>query len=297
MGIDALIDRYLNYLIIEKGLADQTIESYSLDLAAYMQFLEEKGIDKISDTETKTIHGYLIQQRDLGLKSRSRARHLVTLRGFYHFLTGENIISKNPMLNIELPKKSLKLPDVLSKDEVARLIDIPDISKFRGIRDAAMLEILYSAGLRVSELINLKLNDVNIEAGYVRVMGKGSKERVVPIGKYAIDKIDFYLKDARLSLLKNYISEYLFVARAGRAMTRQAFWKLIKHYALKAGITKSISPHGLRHSFATHLLEGGADLRAVQVMLGHADISTTQIYTHVAKEKLKEIHENFHPRG
>ena len=296
-ALDTLVDRYLNYLLIEKGLSEKTLESYSSDMAMYLSFLENNGVKDISATDTPVILKHLISMRDTGLGARSRARHLVTIRGFYRFLVQEKILKHDPTRLIDLPKSGLKLPDVLSIEEVRLLLSIPDINTPIGSRDTAMIELLYAAGLRVTELVNLKLQDVNMEAGFVRVLGKGSKERVVPIGLFAKEKIDGYLKTARPLMLKNVASRYLFVARAGKPMTRQGFWKLIKRYALKAGFAKKITPHTLRHSFASHLLEGGADLRAVQVMLGHVDISTTQIYTHVAREHLKNIHEKFHPRG
>jgi len=295
--LDTLADQYLNYLLIEKGLSDKTLESYGSDMAMYLSFLEENKINNISDADTPVILKHLISMRNAGLGARSRARHLVTIRGFYRFMVQEKILKHDPTRLIDLPKSGLKLPDVLSVEDVKLLLSIPDTNIPAGSRDAAMIELLYAAGLRVSELINLKLQDVNLEACFVRVFGKGSKERVVPIGLFAKEKIDTYLKTARPLILKNIASRYLFVARAGKPMTRQGFWKLIKRYALKAGFNKRITPHSLRHSFASHLLEGGADLRAVQIMLGHVDISTTQIYTHVAREHLKKIHEKFHPRG
>jgi integrase/recombinase XerD len=209
----------------------------------------------------------------------------------------EKILQHDPARLVDLPKSGLKLPDVLSVEDVKRLLNSPDTNNPRGARDAAMLEILYAAGLRVSELVNLKVQDVNLDACFVRVLGKGSKERVVPFGLHAKNKITQFIKTARPRLLKNRVSGYLFVARAGKPMTRQGFWKRLKQYSQLAGIYKKITPHTLRHSFASHLLEGGADLRAVQVMLGHVDISTTQIYTHVAREHLKNMHKKYHPRG
>jgi len=295
-SLDVLVDQYLNYLLIEKGLSKKTIESYSSDLTRYLKFLKTIKIRTISKADTPAILKHLISLRNSGLGARSRARHLVTIRGFYKFLIEEKVIDNDPTRVIDLPKSGLRLPDVLSIEEVNRLLNTPDINKPKGARDAAMIELLYAAGLRVSELINLKLQDVNLEACFVRVFGKGSKERVVPIGLYAKEKIDYYIKTFRPKLLKNVASPYLFAARAGKPMTRQGFWKLIKKYGQKAGIVRKIKPHSLRHSFASHLLEGGADLRSVQIMLGHVDISTTQIYTHVAREHLKKIHEKFHPR-
>jgi integrase/recombinase XerD len=295
--LDILADQYLNYILVEKGLAKKTIESYSRDIVRFLLYLKDHGIDAIADIDTRVILQYLIHLRDSGLATRSRARHLVTLRGFFKFLVQEKIIHQSPARLVELPKQAQKLPDVLSQTEVERLLRSPDRTAPAGVRDAAMIELLYAAGLRVSELIVLKVQDVNLEACFTRVFGKGAKERVVPFGRYARDSLDLYIQSARPQLLKTFTSPFLFVARAGNPMSRQGFWKLLKRYVLKAGIQKNITPHTLRHSFASHLLEGGADLRTVQVMLGHVDISTTQIYTHVARKHLKEIHEKFHPRG
>ena len=293
---DILLDRYVNYLLVEKGLSDRTVESYSSDLTRYLDFLHQSEIDALSENDTALILKYLILTRNSGLKARSRARHLVSIRGFYRFLVHEKLLAKDPTSLIDLPKSGLKLPDVMTVAEVRRLLETPRIDKPNGIRDAAMLELLYASGLRVSELIHVKMADMNLEAGFVRVFGKGSKERVVPIGGHAIRKLDRYVSTARKTLLKNALSSFVFVARAGKPMTRQGFWKLLRNYALKAGLEKNITPHTLRHSFASHLLEGGADLRAVQIMLGHTDIATTQIYTHVAREHLKGIHRKYHPR-
>ncbi len=296
-SIDQLIDQYLNYLLIEKGLSEKTLASYSRDLVSYHEFLRLNRVGQISEADTALILRHLIALRNAGLSARSRARHLVSVRGFYRFLLQEKIIQHDPARTVDLPKASLKLPDVLSVEEVSRLLDAPDIDKPIGARDGAMLELLYAAGLRVSELVNLKLQDVNLEAGFVRVLGKGSKERVVPIGRKARDKIESYIKNHRSRFLKNRSSAYLFCARAAKPITRQGFWKRLRKYAVQADLHKKVTPHSLRHSFASHLLEGGADLRAVQIMLGHVDIATTQIYTHVARRQLKVIHERLHPRG
>lgn len=296
-SIHILVDQFLNYILIEKGLSDKTIESYSSDLTRFLEFLEKNSIRNLSETDTPIILRYLIALRNAGLSARSRARHLVTLRGFYRFLTHEGMIEHDPVRIIDFPKAGLKLPDVLSIQEIKDLLSLADASKPQGARDGAMIELLYAAGLRVSELIGIKLQDVSLEAGFVRVFGKGSKERVVPIGLYAKERIDHYIVNARSQLLKKKINHFLFITRLGKPMTRQGFWKLFKRYVLKAGINKNITPHTLRHSFASHLLEGGADLRSVQLMLGHIDISTTQIYTHVAREHLKKMHDKFHPRG
>ena len=297
LDLSKLIDQFLNYLLVEKGLSRATLESYSADLLRYADFMQQTGQDTVSAEDTALILKHLINLRNEGLGARSRARHLVSLRGFYRFLAHEKVLPLDPSKLVDLPKTTLKLPDVLSQAEVQRLLNAPDGLKPSGLRDAAMLEVLYAAGLRVSELISLKVQDVQLEAGFVRVMGKGSKERIVPIGQYAREKVLFYLEHARARMVKERSSPYLFVARAGRPLTRQGFWKLLHRYARAAGLYKKVTPHSLRHSFASHLLEGGADLRAVQVMLGHADISTTQIYTHVASDRLKELHRRFHPRG
>ena len=296
-SLDIFVDQYINYLVFEKGLSEKTIESYSSDLSKYLEFLKQKGVKDITQTDTPLILKHLIALRESGLGSKSCARHLITLRGFCKFLAQEKILEFDPAKLIDLPKSGLRLPDVLSVSEVNLLLNIPDINKPLGKRNSAMLELLYAAGLRVSELVNLKFLNVNLEACFVRILGKGSKERIVPFGLYAKNKIDDYINHSRPLLLKNRISQYLFVARAGKPMTRQGFWKLLKQYVKQAGIKKKVTPHSLRHSFASHLLEGGADLRTVQVMLGHVDISSTQIYTHVARDHLRQIHEKYHPRG
>jgi integrase/recombinase XerD len=296
-SLDIFVDQYINYLVFEKGLSEKTIESYSSDLSKYLEFLKQKGIKDITQADTPLILKHLIGLRKSGLGSKSCARHLITLRGFYKFLAQEKILDFDPAKLIDLPKSGLKLPDVLSVSEINLLLNIPDSNKPLGKRNSAMIELLYAAGLRVSELVNLKFLDVNLEACFVRVLGKGSKERIVPFGLYARNKLDDYINNSRPLLLKNHISQYLFVARAGKPMTRQGFWKLLKQYVKQAGIKKKVTPHSFRHSFASHLLEGGADLRTVQVMLGHVDISSTQIYTHVARDHLRQIHEKYHPRG
>ena len=294
-SLDILVDQYINYLVFEKGLSEKTIESYTSDLSKYLAFLKEKRIKDITQADTPLILKHLIALRESGLGSKSCARHLITLRGFYKFLAQEKILEFDPAKLIDLPKSGLKLPDVLSVSEVSLLLNIPDSNTLLGKRNSAMLELLYAAGLRVSELVNLKFLDVNLEACFVRVMGKGSKERIVPFGLYAKNKIDDYINNSRPLLLKNHISKHLFVARAGKPMTRQGFWKLLKQYALKAGI-RTLSPHTLRHSFATHLLSRGANLRVLQMLLGHADLATTQIYTHLDAARLKLVHQKSHPR-
>ena len=296
-SLDQLTDQFINYLVVEKGLSRNTVAAYSKDLILYLECLRANGISDIADADMALVLKHLIDLRDSGLGPRSRARHLVTLRGFYRFLVQEKILETNPAQMVDLPKAGQKLPHVLKVEEVVRLLEAPDASKPLGLRDAAMLELLYGAGLRVSELIKVGIANINLEACFVRVLGKGSKERVVPIGQVARKKVDAYLASGRPVLLKGRPSPYLFVTRSAMPMTRQGFWKLLKQYALTAGLSYKIAPHTLRHSFATHLLKRGADLRSVQVMLGHVDISTTQIYTHVAQERLKAVHTQYHPRG
>lgn len=291
------LDRYRNFLLVEKGLSRKTIAAYSADLTRFGRFLEKNHTATVGGIDTGSILTYLIQLRAQGLNARSRARHLVALRGFFKFLTHEKIIAKNPAQPIDLPKTGMKLPDVLSVDDIEALLNAPDRSIPEGLRDAAMLELLYGAGLRVSELIRVETGGINLDAGFVRVLGKGSKERVVPVGRMALATIRDYLQHSRPLLLKSRTSIHLFVTRRGSAMTRQGFWHLIRRYGRIVNLKKKITPHSLRHSFATHLLEGGADLRAVQMMLGHADIATTQIYTHVAHRHLMEAHKKYHPRG
>jgi integrase/recombinase XerD len=292
-----LLDRYLDYLVVEKGLSRRTLEAYSRDLSRFAEFLNDQEADRPSEQDTAILLAYLIHLRKSGLSGRSRARHLVSIRGFYRFLCREGLLASDPSLRIDLPKSTHKLPEVLSVREVEQLLGAPSEDTPAGLRDAAMIEMMYAAGLRVSELVGMKRHDVNLEAGFVRVLGKGSKERIVPIGRYARERIATYVEKARPALLKNRSSAFLFVGRGANAMSRQGFWKLLRKYCLKAGLKRPVSPHALRHSFASHLLEGGADLRAVQAMLGHADISTTQIYTHVARDRLQRVHRKYHPRG
>lgn len=294
---DHHLDNYLNFLLVEKGLAPKTLEAYSNDLMRFLTFIRDKGTRELAGADSAQVLRYLIHLRKEGLGARSRARHLISLRGLYRHLVHEKIIDQNPAAIVDLPKVGLKLPDVLSVAEVQALLAAPSPGKPTGLRDGAMLELLYAAGLRVSELIKVNCLDVNLEAGYIRVLGKGNKERLVPMGAHARDKLNLYLEKGRPRQLKGMASATLFVARQGKPMTRQGFWKLMRRHAATAGIQKPVTPHSLRHSFATHLLEGGADLRVVQELLGHADISTTQIYTHVARQQIKDTHDKFHPRG
>lgn len=289
-----LIKGFLNYLTVEKGLARNTVQSYERDLRKYVLFLGKRGPDGLSQADVLSFLGHLSDQ---GMSTPSLARHLAAVRGFHKYLMRDGLSEKDPAENIETPRGWKRLPKTLSAGEVELLLDQPDASTPRGLRDRAMLELLYATGLRVSELVGLRLPDINLERGYLTVLGKGSKERAVPLGDAAAAAIREYLSRARPALLKGRDSEALFISAKRRQITRQMFWERIKFFAGKAGITKSVSPHTLRHSFATHLLDHGADLRAVQAMLGHSDISTTQIYTHVSRERLKQIHEKYHPRG
>lgn len=291
------LDRFLHYLIVEKGLSKNTIEAYSHGLNRFLNYLRGKGTEEVREISKFDIREFLLFLKRKGLSSKTLARNLVSIRVFLRFLTEESILSANPAEEIESPKTAKTLPEILSLEEVETLLEQPDPQIPQGMRDRAMLEMLYATGMRVSELTRLQVNHVHLEAGYVLVYGKGSKERIVPIGNEAIKWAQRYMGETRERLLKKRESPFLFVNRSGKPMSRQYFWKSIKAYGRRAGIRKRITPHLLRHSFASHLLERGADLRSVQLMLGHADISTTQIYTHVTGERLKKIHQRYHPRG
>ncbi|MCG8637371.1 MAG: site-specific tyrosine recombinase XerD [Desulfobacterales bacterium] len=295
--MNELIDAYLDYLVIEKGLAANSIDAYSADLAEFSSFMEKKEIRNVAMVDSTVVLAWLIHLTRKGLSPKSRARHLITARGFYRYLSGEKQIKSNPFKDVDLPKTGQSLPKIISVPEVEALINAGNPEQPKSLRNIAMIEIMYGAGLRVSELIQLKIQDINLDAGLVRVTGKGSKERIVPFGSKAQKILRQWMDTIRPQLLKHVRSDYLFVARAGNPMTRQAFWKIIKKYAALAGLSRQVTPHTLRHSFATHLLEGGADLRSVQTMLGHSDISTTQIYTHISKEYLIRMHQAFHPRN
>jgi integrase/recombinase XerD len=290
------IDSYMNFVAVEKGLSRNTLDSYGGDLVRYASFLGGLGCT-IEETSKLEVMSYLLWLRKRGLSTKTVARCISVLRGFYRWLADEGMLPGNPLEDMESPRTTRSLPEVLSLDEVDSLLNQPDPSNPVGMRDKAMLELLYATGLRVSELTNLDLNSINMEAGFVVVFGKGAKQRIVPMGQTALQWMRRYLEESRGRLLGNNRSPLAFVSQWGRGMTRQGFWKIIKKYALKAGIRKNISPHTLRHSFASHLLEGGADLRSVQSLLGHVDISTTQIYTHVTRERLKRIHARYHPRS
>ncbi len=295
-SLSPYIDAFLGMATVEKGLAKNTIEAYSRDLRRLSEHLVSKGLTSWPAVEGLHLRSYLSALRSQGLSARSIARHVVTLRRFYRFLDAEGLVHESPVPTLVYSGKTRKLPQILSGDDMRKLLSQPDNAKMLGARDQAMLELLYASGLRVSELVALKTQQVNFQGNYLTVKGKGAKVRAVPFGQWARDKLANYLQSVRPRLLKGKSSPYLFTNRSGQALTRQGFWKLIRRYALTAGIEKRVTPHTLRHSFATHLLEGGADLRSVQTMLGHADISTTQIYTHVDGARLKAVHQKFHPR-
>jgi integrase/recombinase XerD len=291
------LDLFLEYITVERGLAANTRASYSSDLLKFLSYLNERGINEWGQVRFSDVMGFLSRAAEQDLAPTSRARLLATLRGFFGFMVRDSHLSESPVANLTSPRLRRRLPDLLSIAEVERLLAQPDPARPLGLRDGAMLELLYATGLRVSELITLTLSRVNLEVGFLVVVGKGSKERIVPMGEAATEAVRGYLLEARPLILQGNISETLFVTNRGRGMSRQGFWKLLKKYGRQANIQKALTPHTLRHSFATHLLERGADLRSVQMMLGHADISTTQIYTHVARERLREVHRKYHPRA
>ena len=325
VSLDSLIDQFLNYLAVERGLSKNTLEAYGHDLRLWADYVQgeknrrggpvwppnEKGqphkegpftrphrvAPTVEQITPQTILHFLIWRKNQKVNSRTLARNLTAIRNFFQFLTSEKIIPFDITQNMDLPKIHRKLPHVLTSMEIDRLLEAPALDNPSGLRDKAMLEIIYATGLRVSELVGLKLNSVNQQQGYLLAYGKGSKERLVPVGSSALTALRNYLAMGRPKLLKERQSAYLFLNRRARKLSRQAFWMNLRKYGLKKGIKTRLSPHVLRHSLATHLLEGGADLRSVQVMLGHADISTTQIYTHVSRKRLIEMHEKFHPRG
>ncbi|HEX2228524.1 MAG TPA: site-specific tyrosine recombinase XerD [Candidatus Binatia bacterium] len=289
------IDRFLSVIAVEKGLARNTVEAYSRDLSRVSEFLVGQSIYNWNEVKPIDVRAYVSWLTRQGLSPKTVARHVVTLRRFYRFLETEGLTTESPLPTLHLPNGARKLPQTLSLEDLRRLLDQPDPQTALGRRDQAMLELLYAAGLRVSELVSLQTQQIDLDSNYLMVKGKGSKMRAVPFGRWAREKLVRYLGEVRPMLARSG-TPFLFVTRSGKPITRQGFWKLLRGYALAAGIEKRVTPHMLRHSFATHLLEGGADLRAVQSMLGHSDISTTQIYTHVNGARLKEAHRKFHPR-
>ncbi len=292
-----LIDEFCDALWLEDGLSRNTLDAYRRDLAQFIRWLTEQSGKDLLDADHGDLQSYLAHQFQKKTRATSAARLLSSLKRVYRWLLRQNRIKVDPTLNIEAPKLPRTLPKSLTEADVESLLAAPDIETPRGERDRAMLEVLYASGLRVSELVTLKLSQVSQDMGMVRVLGKGSKERLVPLGEEALARVKHYVATTRTALLAGHASDDLFVTAHGGAMTRQSFWQIIKRYALQAGLKASISPHVLRHAFATHLLNHGADLRVVQLLLGHSDISTTQIYTHVARERLKQLHAAHHPRG
>jgi integrase/recombinase XerD len=291
------VDQFLHYLTVEKGLSNNTLEAYSHGLNRFLVHLREKGIREWTQVTKFDVKAFLLSLKSRGLSVKSVLRNLSAIRTFFRFMVQEGILEANPVEELQSPKVAKTLPQILSLKEVELLLEQPNLETPLGIRDRAMLELLYATGMRVSELIGLPMNQINLEGGYVLLYGKGSKERIVPLGSEAMEWVTRYLKSVRGKLSKGRESASLFVNRSGKGMSRQYFWQALKAYGRKAGIRKRITPHLLRHSFASHLLERGADLRSVQMMLGHVDISTTQIYTHVTGERLKKVHQQYHPRG
>jgi len=295
--MEAWIKEFLNYLTVERGLSPNTIYSYGEDLRKFDAYMKENGVKDINQVKKNDITGFMLSMKDKGLSSNSISRTLVAVKVFYRFMVRERLVKVDIASMLDSPKIIRTLPEVLTPEEIDRMLGIPDLRNWMGVRDKAALEILYATGLRVSELSGLLVNNVNLDIGFLKCSGKGGKERIVPLGKVAQAAICKYLDTVRPKLAKGKNDPHLFLSKLGKKMSRVSFWKVIKKYASLAGIKRDITPHTMRHSFATHLLERGADLRSVQEMLGHANISTTQLYTHVNKERLKGFHKKYHPRG
>lgn len=292
------VQDFLQYIIVERALSKNTIDSYKRDLTQYVRYLEKvESLETIHEIDRNHIMGYLLFLKENGKASTTLARNIASIRSFHQFLLREKVSSQDPSVHIETPKTERKLPKVLSTEEVEALLDTPAANDPFSQRDKGMLELLYATGIRVSELVHLNIGDVHLDMGFIRCIGKGNKERIIPLGKMAQAAIEQYLQNGRSIMLKSKKTDALFLNHHGNRLSRQGFWKILKQLARKAHIEKELTPHTLRHSFATHLLENGADLRAVQEMLGHADISTTQIYTHVTKTRLKDVYSAFHPRA
>ena len=290
------IDDYLAFVLVEKGLSRKTLEAYSFDLIEFSSFSENLKCKSPEDVHTRHVLKWLKHLKETGISATSISRKLSSVRGFFRFLLLENRISASPTAVIGNPKTGRKLPLVLTTREVERLLDQPDTSKPTGLRDRAMLEVLYSCGLRATEAVSLLMSQMNLQGGFLKITGKGNKERVAPLGDEAKYWLEKYIQKARPHLLKKAKSHYCFVGTRGKPLSRQRLWQIIKQYSLRAGLSSKVYPHCLRHCFATHLLEGGADLRAVQILLGHSDIGTTQIYTHLDTGYLRKVHRKFHPR-
>ena len=295
--INQAIDDYIIFLTVEKGASGNTIEAYSNDVRKFAQYLEDAGIRRWAQVDTATVRGYLAWMQNESLTNTTRARNVAALKSFFRFLYMEKYTEHNLGELLDTPRKEKVLPKYLTVEEVERLMDAPDVTTPHGCRDKAMLELLYASGLRVSELITLKLSDISFEMAYVRCFGKGAKERIIPLGRYALAALDQYINHCRPKVDNNWQTDTLFLNKNGKGLSRQGFWKLIKKYGREAGIVTDITPHVLRHSFATHLLSNGADLRAIQEMLGHADIATTQIYTHLLGEQMLDVYKSAHPRA
>lgn len=294
--MQSFIDNFINYLSVERGLANNTLLAYRRDLQKYARYLGRAGVSSPEGVKREHITEYIYSQKKQGLSTTSICRNLAAIKMFHRFLVREQLAKEDPTTLVDTPKQWERVPEVLSQQEVEAMIEAARGKTWQQIRDHAILELFYASGMRVSELVELRVDNVNFDVGYVRCIGKGSKERIIPIGKRAKSAVKVYLDSVRGQSKSAYAAQ-LFLSRLGKKISRQSIWKLIQYYAKKANIKKKIKPHTLRHSFATHLLEHGADLRSVQEMLGHADISTTQIYTHVDKERLRKIHKEFHPRG
>jgi integrase/recombinase XerD len=293
---DPSVTRFLDAVWMERGLASNTLAAYRADLTALSRWLAERGVSITRTTRTELL-GFIAHRVDAGARPRSTARQLSSFRRFFRYLVREGVLKEDPTAQIAMPKIGRSLPKSLTEDEVESLLSAPVIADPLGHRDRTMLEVLYATGLRVSELVNLKYSQINTNQGVIRIIGKGNRERLIPLGEEAVRWLIEFVKGPRNEILLDRITDYLFPTRRGDRMTRQAFWHIIKRYARKAQIDKELSPHTMRHAFATHLLNHGADLRVVQMLLGHSDLSTTQIYTHVARERMKELHERHHPRG
>ena len=295
--LEQAVDDYIVFLTVEKGASQNTIEAYSNDVRKLTQYLSDEKINNWREVDSYTIRGYLAFMQAEQITNTTRARNVAALKSFFRFLYVEKYTENNLGELLDVPRKEKVLPKYLTMEEVERLLEAPNITTPNGCRDKEMLELLYASGLRVSELITLRLNDISFEMAYVRCFGKGSKERIIPLGSYALDALAHYIEVCRPKVANNWQTDTLFLNKNGKGLTRQGFWKLIKKYGREAAITADITPHVLRHSFATHLLSGGADLRAIQEMLGHADIATTQIYTHLLGEQMLDVYNAAHPRA
>jgi integrase/recombinase XerD len=295
-GWPVLLDDYLNYLLVEKGLSPNTLQAYRRDLVKYLRYLDDQSV-AVADGQQSNVLGFIQDLRDRGLSARSTARALVSVRSLYRFMALQGLVSRDPTMNVEAPKLPRSLPKSLNYSDVESLLAAPNTTTSLGMRDRAMLELLYATGLRASELVQLRVTDLDLTVGVLTAFGKGSKERPVPVGRQAIQWVTRYLQGSRPDLCDGNSCELLFVRRGGKGITRQGFWKIVKRHGATANIRSELSPHVLRHSFATHLLEHGADLRSVQLMLGHSDIATTQIYTHVSKQRLSRVYREMHPRA